>query len=209
MRVTELKREKGHIYRVFFDGSYEVLLDTDVVSEHSVKVNSSFSESEIEEIKQESDYVRAKSRAMFYLDRAERTEKGLYDKLVSAGFEKTACAKVLARLKELGLVDDKRFAENLRDRLLSANASKRQIYYKLTEKGINKDLANETLAYISSDEKEKIKNLIDKKYKRKLTDKNSVSKVYAALVRKGFSYGDVRDALKQYEEELIGFDGDM
>ena len=42
-----------------------------------------------------------------------------------------------------------------------------------------------------------------------LADFENARKVYAALVRKGFSYGDVRDALKQYEEELIGFDGDM
>ena len=42
----------------------------------------------------------------------------------------------------------------------------------------------------------------EKKYKNKLTDKKAKEKVFAALIRKGFSYGAVREVLKKYIEEL-------
>ena len=47
-----------------------------------------------------------------------------------------------------------------------------------------------------------ILKLIEKKYAQKLGDKENYQKVYAALVRRGFSYGDVSRALKKYLEDF-------
>ena len=53
-----------------------------------------------------------------------------------------------------------------------------------------------------TDEVSKILALIEKKYSEKLKDPENFQKVYAALVRRGFSYGDVKTALKKYKEDL-------
>ncbi len=206
--VTEKKREKGHLYRFEFDFHDDVTLDITVADENGIKQGTVLSEEKLAELKTVSDYERAKQRALWYLDRSSLTEKGLFDKLKKAGFEQTACAKVLARFKELGLVDDDRFAAIYSEKLLSANTSKRQAYRKLCEKGLSREKANEVLNNTEFDETAAIKNIIEKKYASKLTDKQSVSKVYAALIRKGFSYNAVRDALKQYAEELLYIDGE-
>ena len=41
-----------------------------------------------------------------------------------------------------------------------------------------------------------------KKYKNRLTDEESVRRVFAALQRKGFGYSDIKAVLKQYSDEL-------
>ena len=41
------------------------------------------------------------------------TEKALYEKLIRAGFGKAASAAVIARLLELGIIDDRRYAERM------------------------------------------------------------------------------------------------
>lgn len=203
MTVIETKSEKGHLVRLKFDFGDDALVDKDTVALEGIREGSVLSEERLAEISEMSDYARAKSRALWYLDRSDHTEKGLYDKLIKARFSPKSSAKVIAKLVELGLIDDNRFAKRYSERLFEANTSKRQIYHKLCEKGISRDLAKETVLLLPEDETALIKNLIEKKYKTKLKDKESVKKVYAALIRKGFSFGAVKTVLKDYEEELL------
>ncbi|MBE6733608.1 MAG: regulatory protein RecX [Ruminococcaceae bacterium] len=203
MTVTDIKREKKHLCRIVFSAGKEVLLDLDIVSEYAIHKDDTLSEQKLLEIIEASDYYRAKQRALWYLDRAAHTEKGLYDKLIKAGFKAKVSAKVIARFCELGLLDDRRYAENFAERCISANISKRETYRKLILKGIPKDLANEVLEENEVDELSQIRQLIDKKYRLKLENPENTQKVYAALIRKGFSFSAVRDALKSYSEELL------
>ena len=137
---------------------------------------------------------------MWYLDRKDRTSKELYNKLCQAGFDKKAVAKVIGRLIEVGLIDDYRFAENYASRLMESNVSKREALQKMLQKGVPYDTAKEVLSEYEADENEQITALIDKKYRTKLMADGGVEKVYAALVRKGFSYEAVKTALKNYIE---------
>lgn len=203
MLVVATKKEKGHLLRIKFEDFEDVLIDKDVAALKGIKEGTVLSAGELDGILELSDYTRAKSRALWYLDRSDHTEKGLYDKLVKARFSKETSARVIAKLVELGLIDDNRFAKRYAERLFEANTSKRQIYYKLCEKGIGRDLAKETVAQLPEDETEQIKNLIEKKYKSRLKDKESVKKVYASLIRKGFTFSGVKAVLKEYEEELL------
>ena len=203
MTVTDIKREKKHLCRLEFSNGKEVLIDLDIVNEYTIHKEDILSEEKLLEIIEASDYYRAKQRALWYLDRAAHTEKGLYDKLIKAGFNKKASAKVIARFCDLGLLDDRRYAENFAERCISANVSKRETFRKLILKGIPKDLADEVLADNEVDELSQILAIIDKKYKLKLENPENTQKVYAALIRKGFSFSSVRDALKSYSEQLM------
>ena len=199
MVITEIKKDKLHLMRLFLSDGNEVLIDKDVCQEKCLKKGMELDG--LEEIIFESDYRRAKSRAIWYLDRMDHTEKALYDKLLRAGFKPKPCAKVIARLKEVGLLDDNRFAENYANRLIESNVSKREALQKLLLKGVPYDLAKSVLEETETDELSQIKNVIEKKYKNKLLSENGVQKVYAALVRKGFSYGAVKTALNEFIEE--------
>ena len=202
MTVIDKKKEKGHLYRIKFDLCDDVLLDVSVCDNALIKKGTVISQEELDLLIETSDYERAKSRALWYLDRGMLTEKGLFDKLITAKFSKTSSAKVIARLKELGIIDDVRYAQIYSQKLIDANASKRQIYFKLCEKGVPKDLAKETAENIPLSEETQIKNLLEKKYKSKLSDKENIRKVYATLSRRGFSYSAIKSVLKTYEDEI-------
>jgi regulatory protein len=202
MRIVNLQKDKLHLIKVFLSDGREVFLDKDVVYENALKVGTEITEEYLQEVLFLSDYVRAKSRAIWYIDRNAHTEKGLYDKLVRAGFSEEASAKVIARFIEVGLLDDRRFAENYAEKLMEANVSKRQAVQKMLIKGVPYDLAKEVLEQTETDENTQIKNLIEKKYRNKLQTENGPKKVFEALVRKGFSFSAAREALKSYIEEL-------
>ncbi len=202
MIITEILRDKKHLTKIRFGDGGEILLDNDVLSENGLCVGTELSQEEVKALKYDSDYKRALSRAFWYLDRMDYTEKTLYEKLLKAGFNKRASAAVIARLCELGLVDDRRFAERLAERFKESNVSNREALHKMLLKGVPYELAKEILNNSDTDEEEQIKNLLEGKYAYRLTTENGAEKVYAALVRKGFSYGAVRSAMKKYIQEL-------
>ena len=202
MTITALKRQKKHLTAIVLSDGREILLDNDTCTDFCLKQEAEITEEKLEELIYDSEYRRAKSRALWYLDRADRTEKGLYRKLCEAGFDKKASAAVVARFVEVGLLDDRRFAENFAERCKDANISPRETVRRLYEKGISYDMAKETVSETETDEETQIRVLIEKKYARKLELENGAEKVYAALIRKGYSFSAVRNVLKKYSEEL-------
>ena len=69
-------------------------------------------------------------------------------------------------------------------------------------KGISSDIIKEISSEDETDEREKLARLIETKYKTKLNSEKDVEKVFAALVRKGFSYSDIKSVLKNYSEQI-------
>ena len=54
-----------------------------------------------------------------------------FEKLIKAGFSKEASAAVLANLCEFSIIDDRRYAERMAERLISNNISKREALNKM------------------------------------------------------------------------------
>lgn len=202
MIISEIKREKKHLCRLLFTDGTDALIDMDICAGYSLKSGMRLDREKLTEIIETSDYERAKSRALWYLDRSSYTEKGLYEKLCRAGFNKKACAAVTARFKELSVIDDRKFAEYYAEKCISANISRREAYQKMLLKGVPRELANEVLDSFETDENAQITELLNKKYRLKLENPDNVKKVYAALIRKGFSFSAVKEALKSYCDEL-------
>lgn len=201
MLLDAVLKDKKHCVRVIAGGG-EYLIDRDVAAEYSLRAGKEITAEELNEICERSEYVRARERALWYLDRADRTERTLFKKLKEAGFREQTAAAVIARLKELGLLDDRRYARNAAEYLARQNISPREIERRLYEKGVPRDIIKELRGGLDIDERAQLRALIDKKYRNKLGDRADVEKVYAALVRRGFSFGAVRAALREYSEEL-------
>lgn len=202
MIITDIIKDKKHLLKVCFDDESYIFIDTDTVSEKGIKKGDFIDEDELKSLKSDSDYKRAKSRALWYLDRMDYTEKSLFEKLIKAGFGKKVSAEVLAKFCELGLVDDRRYAERFAERCKDSNISKREAVHKMVLKGIPLDLAKQVTEELETDEESQILTLIERKYQRKLTEENGFQKVFAALARKGFGFGSIKSALKKYNDEL-------
>ena len=177
-------------------------MDKDICLQNSLMTDMELTTEEIKNLKFDSQYQRARSRALWYLDRMDYTEAKLYEKLILKGFDKKASAAAIKRLKENGLVDDRRYAERLAERLLESRVSKREALQKLLYRKVPINIAKEVLEGFSVDEEEQILELLKTKYASKLELENGYQKVYAALIRKGFSYSSVKSAFKTYNDNL-------
>lgn len=202
MEITAISKRRGHLYQLELLGGEPLLLDIKTVTENGLYVGQELDSQALARLKSDSDYTRAFSRAVWYIERGDLSEKALCDKLKKVGFAPAAISKSAERLAELGLINDEALAERMAARLIECNVSTRQALYKMTLKGIPRDIAKAALDATECDAECQIRAVIDKKYKNKLSNPENTKKVFAALQRLGFGYSDIRSVLKQYSEEI-------
>ena len=133
--------------------------------------------------------AKAYDALLKYLTASPRSEKECKEKLYEKGFHKNEVEYALERAKSYRYIDDEEYVRTFLsyygDRL-----GKKKLAYKLTqEKGIDKDLAENLIEDVISEERELEKCRVEaEKYARqkKITDKSGASKVYAHLMQKGY-----------------------
>jgi regulatory protein len=136
-----------------------------------------------------------------------RSEKELQERLRKKGFSELHISVTLKHLKQSGYLDDHALALDLKrqafnNKLLGHNRAR--IF--LLDRGLPDDIVNETMTYDEETEAQKIQVLMDKKIKTMgiCPDNKERKKLWDFLVRKGYSYNTIRNALQkltQVEEE--------
>ena len=112
-------------------------------------------------------------------------------------------AEVCDKLSEIGVINDRRYAENLARRLVEVKLMGRyRAVNDMKQKGLPKSIIDEALAPYAEGERERLRELIEKKYMNKLDYEDRNRKVTASLVRYGYSFDDIRAVLKEIEQEL-------
>ena len=200
MKITKLSERRKGLTALILEDESELLLDSEIVVINDLRPGVFLDDPDA--LLYESNLKRAKNRALWYLSRGDLSEKKLREKLLSGGFMPSATDAAIERMKELELIDDQRLAQRLYGYLSESGASKREIFHKLQNKGIPFEVAKSVVENDDSDESEKLLKLIRTKYSGKLDTEEGVRKTFNTLIRHGFSYSDVRDALKAYSEEI-------
>jgi regulatory protein len=201
-RVISVKKGKKHLSEVLFENGTSLMLDSEYCVEQGIFPDTFIDEEQEKKHKNNSDIKRAKSLAMWYLSRADHSEKALRDKLKRAGFNIGAVNTAINRMKELSLIDDEKLAFRLAPLLLSANNSPRQAVEKLVLKGISRDLAKAAVGETENDPKEQIENLLKGQYRNKLSNEKDIERTFNALIRRGFSFSDVKSVMRKITSSL-------
>ncbi len=143
------------------------------------------------------------------LSYADNSRRDLFRKLTRKGHDPAYVNNALDKLEELGYVSDMRFAENTADRLLrTKHMSRSGIKSELLRKGIGAEIIQDVLERLEIDPAKEIEALIEKKYYRYLTDEKGLRKTVAALQRLGYSWSDIKSAIRKYTDGREEFDSD-
>lgn len=197
-RVSETK--KGRM-ALFCEEGFLFSLDDETYHRRPVEEGETLAPEELEALRLSSDTRKAKDKALTYLSTRSYGSMELFEKL-AAKFDEHSAAAAVARMNELGLLDDESFARRKAAALKERNKSRREAARQLAEKGLEKDLIETVLeeVYREGDEEESLLALIEKQYARKL-EQGKRDTVWAALCRRGFAPGRVRAALERWQRK--------
>ena len=202
MKITGISQYKGKTLQIDFDGGEPIFIHADIAFEYHLKEGQSVPQSAVEQIIKANDTRRAKARALYLLDVRDYGYVELFKKL-EVSYSEDICFEVCNYLAGVGLINDVRYAEKLAEHLC---VTKKYGYYRAREqmklKGLTDEVIGNALEPYREDTCDRIKEVIEKKYHRYLGDEKGIDKTKAALVRLGYSYGEVNRAVKEYIEEL-------
>ena len=146
---------------------------------------------------------KAKVKALNLLERMDRTEGQLREKLLDAGFEPDTAEQAIEYVKGYGYLDDERYVRNYIE-YRSGQKSRKQLEQELRfRKGVSSDLIRKVYDELEpADERVLIRKLLEKKhYCPAECGERQRQKPMAFLLRRGFRTGDILSVMKEYPEE--------
>ena len=199
MKIT-YKKGRGDKIHVSVDGEYAFTVDEVYFYSLNLKENADITAEELKEITLKAGERRAYNYAVSLLSRREHTVKEITEKLTRKGYGQFS-EKTTDRLITEGYLSDERFARLYVNELINLKSyGRRRIKDELYRKGISRDIANIALEEAEFPET-KLRELVERKYMRYLNDEKGLKKTINALLRAGYSYSEIRDALKEVAEE--------
>jgi regulatory protein len=193
-RVSDIQAQKnGQFYSIFVDDKYAFSLGDLELSASSLRIGSELTEAEVEQWVKSSGLSKLRNRALHYISIRPRAELEirLYLKRKLAEPEETE--EVIVWLRNYNYLDDadfaKRWAEHRRE---LGHRSDLRIRAELRQKGIDDATIDEALQSDVYDQAAALKALIEKRRHRYADEQ----KLIQYLARQGFSWSQIKDALK-------------
>ncbi len=200
MKLT-YKKGKGDKIHISIDGEYALTVDEMYFASLYLTDGQEIDEEEYAALVERVNVRRAYNCAVSLLSRRDHSKKELFTKLKEKGYSKGAQAAI-ERLEAGGYVDDERFCRLYAAELVRLKGyGKRRVEQELYRKGIDRDTVYNVLEEISFDNDALI-DIIKRRYLDKMTDEKGRQRAFNALMRLGYSCGEIRDALRDIDEEI-------
>lgn len=201
MKIEKIQYEQNKGIFLFTIGKVDFWISYDKYIAWSYHQGDEINEAMLEKIEKEDSRNRAFAIGERYAAYKPRTVYEVKRKLQLYEIDEEHIKEVIEKLKKLRFLDDDAYARRYAQEMYANRTwSRYQLYAKLMEKGIAKELISNNVDAISdSMEKEKVVNLLEKKYSRRDYDNpKENNKVIQALMRRGFSSSVVKLALKEF-----------
>ncbi len=188
MLVTEIKDLKNGKHRVFLDNGLQFVLYRKELGMYQIKEAVELTEEIYREICSQILLKRAEKRLLFLLQKMDRTRKQLWQKLTLDGYPEAVIEDAIAYVEHYHYVDDLRYATTY-IRYHQKQKSKRDLIHTLLQRGVSKDTTELAIeSCYEGREEELLYRLLEKRhYDSEQADLKEKKRVYAYLMRKGFS----------------------
>ena len=196
MRIESLKLspDRAGRYWVTFDDGSRLGLYRQTVEDFALYTGKELTEEEAQRLKTAAGQMSAKMRAVRIVSASSVTKRDLQDRLVRKGEDPDQAREAVAWMEDLHLVDDRNTAEQVIHSCIAKGYGLARAKQALYEKRIPKQYWEEALEDYP-DQSEKIESFLRSRLDAD-SDEKQIKKAIDALLRRGHSYGTVRQVLR-------------
>lgn len=202
MKVTDIKQQvkNQERYSIYVDGKFSFGLSELALMNSGLRVGKELTTSELSDLKDTARSDKAYNQALGLIARRPRSEWEIREYLKRKDYDPELVDQLVARLYESNWLDDHKFAERwVENRRLLKSTSKRRLQQELKAKRVADEVIADVLAADETDEKQVLRELVARK--RQQSRYQDDQKLMAYLMRQGYDYGDVKDALANIAED--------
>lgn len=204
MRIEHLSAtaDRAGRYLIRFENGSTMRLYRQTVQDHGLYAGLELTEAQLDALRMDAGKMSAKMRAVRIVAATSVSRDDLQQRLIRKGEDPTQAAEAVAWMEELRLVDDRETASQIVSRCAAKGYGIARAKQALYEKRIPKEYWDEALEDYP-DQTEKIVEFLRSRLDAN-SDHRERKRAMDALLRRGHSYGDIRQALRQldFEEEF-------
>lgn len=205
MKILEIKPAKGKLYEILLEGEQKLWLHADLVQSENLHTGDKLDAERIAALKYRAAEHRSYEHGLYLLEKRGYSYREMYDKLNAApNAQEDAVLAALEKLTRYGFLNDARYAEQLARQYIEIKKFGRwRAEFEMRRRGLSQEDIDDALAAYDDAEtvSAQLLELLQKKYARHLTDpddRKSTEKVTAALVRRGYTFQQIRYAIEDY-----------
>ena len=201
MRIEHLaaKPDRAGRYLVRFEGGSSMRLYRQTVEDFGLYPGRELEETELSALRDAAGQMSAKMRAVRIVAASNVSKSDLRQRLIRKGEDPSQAAEAVAWMEELSLVDDRETAAQIVRSCAHKGYGPARAKQALYEKRIPKEYWEEALSDYP-DQTERIMDFLRSRLDGE--DEKAQKRAIDALLRRGHSYGDIRQALRRLELEL-------
>lgn len=202
--IEQTRSPSGKL-RVRFDDGSSMLVFPAVIAEHGIYSGMEIPQAALKSLQESNAAASAKDRAVRIVSATSISKKELEKRLVQKGESEENAKQAVLWLDELKLLDDAQVAQQIVRNGLARGYGASRIRQMLYEKRIPKDLWEEALSDLPSQD-DAIDAFLQRRFRGKKPDRAECKRATDALSRRGHSWNDIRKALERYapEEDFYG-----
>ena len=199
-QITEHPRKPGR-YVVDVDGQEFVIVNADTLAETKTRLGVVVDDPLAARLRDAAEDVAMYDRALNLLAFRARSARELQRRLTMKGESRERAERVIARLRDVGLIDDANFARQVARSKVSSGASRRRVQQELFKKGIPRDVADEAVAEVLEDEQVDEVAVAERVARKRLPSLASADaatqrrRLYAFLARRGHDSATIRTVM--------------
>lgn len=197
--VSAMRQTSPGRVTVTLCGGEEIKTTLNVVTDLRLYSGRELDEEELKELYRASRSALARNRAMELLSRRPMSEKELVDKLIRKGEDEEAARDCARWLREEGFLNDESYAATVARHYAAKGYGPGRVRAELSRRGVDRELWDGTIEAMPENSEK-----MDRFIAARLTDpedREQVRKVSAALYRRGYSWEEIRSALRRFNAE--------
>lgn len=204
MRITEIASapDRGGRHRVAFsDGTVMKLLPS-VIGDLGLYTGRELSGEDMEEVSRAARKADAKMRAVRVISATTVSCRDLEARLRHKGASEEDAVEAVQWLEELNLLDDAQAARQIVARGVRRGYGEKRIRQMLYEKKIPRECWEDALSEVPP-----MDDAVDTFLRSRLhgePDQKELKRTIDALLRRGFSWTEIKDGLRRYDAALAG-----
>ena len=198
--IAEHPRKPGR-YIVDVDGREFAVVTADALAATNAHVGRTVDDRLAAQLHEATELTSAYDQALNLLAFRARSARELQRRLLQKGVTAERAERVIAKLREVGLIDDADFARQVARSKVASGASRRRLHQELFKRGVARDVADQAVEEVLEDEQVDevaVAERVARKRLRSLAGADAATRrrrLYAYLARRGHDSDTIRQVM--------------
>ena len=200
MKITALRQTSTDRVTVTLEDGSEVKSSLGAVTDWRLFAGKTLDEEELAAFRRDSSRSLARDKALELISRRRMSRKELRDKLLQKGESEDAADFAAAWLTDHGFLNDESYAAAVARHYAAKGYGAGRVRSELSRRGVEREYWDDAMQQMPEAD-EKLHKFISSRLKDP-EDRDELRKLSAALFRRGYSWEEIRTALRRYTDNI-------